>query len=279
MKKLLIVDFMYLWNRMYAIKGVLTGEHVGRLFKALNDSDYYDGKFIILDGTQSTKYRRKIYPEYKTNRSDKSKVYDGMQDFLTKNYSTFKKCKVMENDSYEADDVITMLVKAHETTADKYIYSGDTDLYQLLRFPHTYIGTKYSGPMVLDPISMEEALTRYEKKYNMPIPHPSYITKCKMFKGDPGDNVPIACPGLRSSTISKLIENCWREDAPLTSTILLNMAKYLKKNCTEKEFNNFYNNREALIRNYKLTQLGYTDQMVTEGLKVLNYEDGKIEWL
>jgi hypothetical protein len=78
---------------------------------------------------------------------------------------------------------------------------------------------------------------------------------------------------MRSKVILELLDNCWSYDEPLTSEILVNMAKYLRRNGYLKEFNNFYNNRKQLICNYKITQLGYTNPNISRGLKELS-EDG-----
>lgn len=269
--RVLIVDFMYLWNRVYAIKGRDTVAHIYNSFKYVDDSDYYDEKLIVLDGLHSTNGRRKIHADYKTNRGDKSKLYQLMNVFLDAAATSYKTLEFLKNDEYEADDLITALVKNYED-ADKYIYSGDTDLYQLLRFPRTYIGTKYTKGMIIKPIKTEDANNCYKKRYKLDVENPSYIIKCKTFKGDTSDNIPIACPGMKSKTINYLISEFWSNDEPLNSTILFNMAKYLKSTNT-KEFNNFYENRASLIRNYKLCQLGYSESSVLENTKQLR-EDG-----
>lgn len=273
-KKILIVDFMYLWNRIYAIKGVNTGSHIYQSLKHVNDSDYYDLRLVILDGLSSADGRRAIYPEYKSTRSDKSESYDLLNKFLKYKAVHLNKMKFLKNESLEADDLIAMFVKKY-SGAQKYIYSGDTDLYQLLRFDNTYIGTNYSRGMIIEPITNTEAEKRYEKKYGLKINDVSDIVKCKTFKGDSSDNIPIACPGMRSATINTLIEKFWRGSEPLTPSILLNMAEYLRDNCKPAEFHNFYENRKAIIRNYKLVQLGYNENEDWSGLLSL-HESG--EW-
>lgn len=271
--KILIVDFMYLWNRIYAIKGAGTGAHVYMTLKNADESDYYFKKIVVLDGINSTDSRRKILPDYKGTRSNKSEIYAAMSAFLKNNAANLSTFRFVKNDKYEADDIITRLVKSY-LSVDKYIYSGDTDLYQLLRFENTYIGTNYSRGMIIKPIENKEATQRYAKKYNLKVEDVSYIVKCKTFKGDTSDNIPIACPGMRSATINTLIEKFWGEDEPLNSQILLNMAEYLRDNCKESEFNNFFENRKAIIRNYKLVQLGYEP---TEPIELLTLQESG-EW-
>lgn len=273
-QKILLIDFMYLWNRIYAIKGELTAPHIYASLKHVDESDYYKRKIAILDGEYSSDFRRQIYSEYKTNRSDKSESYESLENFLSKNAVNFKTIHFVRNDSYEADDVITAFVKKY--SCDKYIYSGDTDLYQLLRFDNTYVGTNYSRGMIIEPVSKGEALRRYNKKYNVNIKDYSYITKVKTFKGDSGDNIPIACPGMKTKTLDILFEKFWAGDEPLSSSIMLNMANYLKEHGTQREFDNFFDNRKAIIRNYKLIQLGYGEPNVFDGLVTLQ-ESGSWE--
>lgn len=274
-KKILIVDFMYYWNRCYSVKGATTPEHVYKSLKHVDESDYYFYKAIVLDGLESTKYRRTMYPEYKTNRDDKSSNYDHMELFLEKYAYQLESLRFIKNDAFEADDIIAALVKRYDK-CEKYIYSGDTDLYQLLRFKNTYIGTDFKRGMIITPIDFEEAMRRYSKKYNLDIRDASYIVKCKTFKGDSSDNIPVACPTMRSVVIDQLIREYWSEDVPLTPEILLNMANHLKKNGSRKDFENFFDNRKAIIRNYKLTQLGYNDMKILEKLQVLQ-EGGQWE--
>lgn len=274
-KKILIIDFMFLWNRIFAVKGIHTGFHICQSLQHVDTSDYYYKKYAVLDGNNSTEYRRKLLPDYKDNRSDKSEVYWYLDKFLSKSAAQLKTIRFIKNDNYEADDLISALVQRFDK-ADKYIYSGDTDLYQLLKFDNTYIGTKYSRGMIIEPISESSAKETYHKRYSLKVEDMHYIVKCKTFKGDSSDNIPIACPGMRTATIDYLIENYWKGDEPLTSEILLNMATYLRENGKRSEFENFYDNRKAIIRNYKLVQLGYHTPDVFSGAKILQ-ESGNWE--
>ena len=277
-RKVLLIDFMYLWNRLYSVRGDKTADCVDDILRELMDDEYYWRKYVILDGKNSVDTRREIYPAYKKNRTNKSKCYEALYEYVDENVGTLKGLHFMSNDTLEADDVITEKVQEYSYGGDKfskYIYSGDTDLHQLLRFPNTYISDKFTRPFRIIPIDEENALERYSKKYNIEMKDPSYITKCKMFKGDSGDNIPVACPGLKSTTISTLIENCWSNDEPLTSKILYDMAKYLKLHGTAKEFEKFYNNRHLLARNYKLTQLGYPHSLkVSTRTKLIHGREG-----
>ena len=274
-KKILIIDFMFLWNRIYSVKGAATGEHIFRSLQHVDQSSYYYKKYAVLDGRHSTGYRKKLLSEYKSNRSDKSEVYKYLDNFLGKYAVQLKTVKFIKNDHYEADDVISALVQRFDQ-AVKYIYSGDTDLYQLLKFDNTYIGTKYSRGMIIEPISESSAKETYHKRYNLKVEDVHYIVKCKTFKGDTSDNIPIACPGMRTATIDYLIEHFWKDDEPLTSKILLDMATYLREHGKRAEFENFYDNRKAIIRNYKLVQLGYDTPDVFSNAKILQ-ENGNWE--
>ena len=269
-KRTLIVDFMYLWNRVYSIRGNETPKLVKATLKSIENSGYYDDKYIVLDGDHSTSLRRRVYPDYKMGRGDKSERYKLLSQFLQDISEDFEELKIIKNDNFEADDVITYLVKNSDSIV--HIYSGDTDLFQLMRFPRTHVGTDYKriGTFILTPIHEEEAKERYFKRYGINVRNMSYITKCKAFKGDTSDNIPIACPGMKAKTIEALLNECWSEDTPLTPEIMKNMNKYLKEHGTKKEQENFYSHRQDIIRNYKLTQLGYLDFNVTKDLQILN---------
>ena len=204
-KRTLIVDFMYLWNRVYAIRGNETPKLVRATLKSMENSMYYDDKYIVLDGTNSVSLRRRVYPEYKASRGDKSDIYKLLNQFLQDISEDFKELKIIRNDNFEADDVITYLVKNSDSIV--HIYSGDTDLFQLMRFPCTHVGTDYKrvGTFILTPIHEEEAKERYFKRYGINVKNMSYITKCKAFKGDTSDNIP-GVPGIGEKTALTLIQ-------------------------------------------------------------------------
>lgn len=142
-KKPLLVD----GNNLFAIgfhgmKGYShNGNNVGGLFHFMTTlrsfliQNNHDKVIVFWDGENSSLSRKKLYPKYKENRSDKKKYYDvesfDYQRLRVKQYleeAFIRQCEASEN---EADDLISYYCSI--SNEDKItIFSGDRDLSQLI---------------------------------------------------------------------------------------------------------------------------------------------------
>ena len=260
MKRLLLVDFMYLWNKLYFIskknEEVDIKEYILNLLKLIKEDEFYNSVVFVLDSATSTNRRRKLLPQYKRNRSSKEKVYAGITDTINEAKRLYPEYRFITSEYDEADDIIASIV---QTTKHCFIniYTGDRDLYQLLPLDYVNISDKFGGGMVLSLTSRDEYIKSMINKYGNKVEITFDITdtlKWKTFKGDPSDNIPVAVPRLPNSIINTLIGRYWNGSAPLSSKILFNMAKYLRK-LEPNQFQKFHEHRKDIIRNYKLVQL------------------------
>jgi len=150
-----------------------------RCLKSEIDRHSPDAVFIVNEG--KPKYRKEVYPEYKSNRK---KEYD--ENFIRQINDIFDICKhlpvtVIRHPDYECDDVIAMMCndsKYSEIT----ICSSDSDFIQLIS----------------DKVSLWNPV---KKKFIEKWPV-DYLT-WKSLKGDSSDNIP-GVRGVGEKTANKL---------------------------------------------------------------------------
>jgi 5'-3' exonuclease len=162
---------------------------------------------ICLEGRS---WRKDFYPRYKADRAVKraaatekeqkeSKAFfEGFTELVAFLYDKTN-VTMLQHPVLEADDLIGGWIQIHPDD-EHVITSSDSDYHQLLatnvtqyngvtRELHTINGIlDYKGKIVID------------KKTKLPktIPDPKFILFEKCMRGDPGDNVFSACPGVRT---------------------------------------------------------------------------------
>ena len=191
MIRTLIVDGNSLLNTgFHGIKNMYNGEdHIGGLYHFLNTlrkliDEYLITKVVVFwDGEDNTKLRKKLYPEYKSNRKKKSRNIEDIesyakqkvrtQEYLEELYvrqSTFKFCEADDGISYYCE-------KALEE--EKIVLTSDRDLLQLI-----------SPTTSLHIISLNK-LFKFEDKVPLDgiyIPHQN-VRLVKTICGDSSDNI------------------------------------------------------------------------------------------
>lgn len=141
----------------------------------------------------------------------------------------------MQHDEVEADDIISGIVDAYASEdEDIYIVSRDRDLTQL---QGKGTDTFYPNVKQIDPftdkfLTIEDGI-KYVLKIKDPKPldhkyvNTEYLLFCKCIRGDAGDNVQSAFPGVRRTRLNKAY------DDPYEMTNLLN---HKWKDPNNKEF-------------------------------------------
>lgn len=256
MKNILIVDFMYLWNRYYY---ACPKEHFfNSIFNSavtrINNSTY-DRKYLVLDGIRGAEENKQLLPEYKAKRGSKAEVYARLDEMVVKISKEFPDIKILRNDEEEADTVIAAFAKYYSKSNNVYIYSGDKDLLQLMSFPNTLVTDQFTKDFILSQKPKCEVLAKFKITG---LEDYKDIVKFRIFKGDASDCIPAAIPRFKTSLIKDMIETCWDKDEPLSEELLERMNNLVVGNNYEK----FEQGKEALLRNWKLMQL--TDIPVKE---------------
>lgn len=251
MERLLLVDFMFLWNRIFYVSSGDYYERVMKVIEKLHNSNYYSKKIIVLDGKNGTSKHKALLEDYKAGRSDKTEVYSKIDLFIKEASDKYPSVMFVRGDDYEADEVITNFIPLYNRKYEVYIYSGDKDLIQLLRYNNVFIGDRYHRGIELVPWTREEALGKFEKATGGRLDNFVDLVKFRAFRGDASDNIPAAIPRITSAKIFELIENCWK-DSTLTPSTTSNIMNYVKGTSLEDKM---VQGIKDLERNWKLMYL------------------------
>lgn len=168
----------------------------------------FDGKHVVfcLEGRS---WRKDVYKPYKANRAEARaaltqkeqeedklfwETFDAFKDFV----STKTNCTVLHHPQLEADDLIAGFIQTHPNDSH-VIISTDSDFHQLLA-PNV---KQYNGVTeethTLEGIFDKKGKPVKDKKTGeaKAIPDPQWLLFEKCMRGDSGDNVFSAYPGVR----------------------------------------------------------------------------------
>lgn len=174
--------------------------------KAWSDFDS-DHVVFCLEGRS---WRKDVYKPYKRNRmetrnamtakeQEEDKVFWETFDKFKEFISDKTNCTVLQNPVLEADDLIAGFIQTHPN--DKHvIISTDSDFHQLIA-PNV---VQYNG--VMETTTTHEGIfdkknkILIDKKTKEPVsaPNPDWLLFEKCMRGDAGDNVFSAFPGVRT---------------------------------------------------------------------------------
>lgn len=168
----------------------------------------FEGKHVVfcLEGRS---WRKDFYKPYKANRAEARaaltpkeqeedklfwETFDSFKEFILDKTN----CTVLHHPQLEADDLIAGFIQTHPND-NHVIISTDSDFHQLLA-PNV---KQYNGVTeethTLEGIFDKKGKLVIDKKTQEPksIPDPQWLLFEKCMRGDPGDNVFSAYPGVR----------------------------------------------------------------------------------
>ncbi len=203
---LLIVDGNSILNRaFYGIKvltthdGTPTNALVGflNMYHRLLDKSQADKVAVAFDRKAPT-FRHALYSAYKAGRHAMPDEL-ALQLPLIKELLVLMGCTVVEQDGYEADDILgTLSAAALQAEEPCYIATGDRDSLQLVRHGVTVLltATRMGQPelQVYDVAAIHE-------KYGLT---PEQLIDLKALMGDSSDNIP-GVPGVGEKTALDLL--------------------------------------------------------------------------
>ncbi|MBQ9963640.1 MAG: DNA polymerase I, partial [Clostridia bacterium] len=179
--------------------GTPTNALVGflNIYFRLLDQTEADAVAVAFDRKAPT-FRHKMYSEYKAGRKGMPEEL-AQQLPLIKELLTYMGCAVVEQDGYEADDILGTLSKtAQEQGVPCFIATGDRDSLQLVGDGVTVLlaATRMGKPetVVFDPPAVFE-------KYGL---SPDALIDLKALMGDTSDNIP-GVPGVGEKTALDLL--------------------------------------------------------------------------
>jgi len=247
--KIAIIDGNNLSFKAYAVhkeskSGLLRssfGDPTTVIFSILRSLDKlarktkFDKCIIAWDVGGGSKFRKKIFPEYKGNRN-----YKDMQDYFDELDACRDYMKVFGFTQaivkgIEADDIIAWLATKLRQEHKVVIISDDKDYYQLVK----------RNIKIYRPIKEEFVNDVWvEDEFGI---KPKYYSLLQAIVGEPGDNIP-GIRGIGPVTAAKFIRS-------FGTTI----RKIVKKCDNERWKDVLKDSRNQLIINHKLTRLRNKD--------------------
>ncbi len=197
MEKLVLIDGNSLLNRAYYATPLFTTKSgtptngifgfVKLLLKIISDKK--PSYMAVAFDLRAPTFRHKIYESYKAGRKPMPDDL-AVQIPMLKELLKLMHIKIVEEEGYEADDVIGTLAKRFPVQT--YIYTGDRDSYQLVDKTTTVCYTKRG---VTDLLELTEENFFAEIGLT-----PSQIIDLKALMGDKSDNIPgVAGVGEKSA--------------------------------------------------------------------------------
>ena len=163
--------------------------------------------YFLFDNSHSgIDRRKKIDPEYKSNRTKKDEGFYRSMDILQAlmlNYKDNWYC--VKKAGYEADDLVYPLMK--EFSNEKILLvSNDLDWFRgISENVHVAKYEKAEGMQKADYVIYDSNL--FIKRLGFK-PSVSSMILYKAFRGDGSDNIPPGVPGIRSDSLNKIINSC-----------------------------------------------------------------------
>ncbi len=146
-------------------------------------------QLIVATDTGKTNFRHEIYPKYKANRQEAPQDLIPQFEIIKETLNTLG-ITLIGVDGYEADDIISTLVKYYDSCE---ILSSDKDLIQLIS----------NSTVIYEPFKNHIIDQKYviEKFAITPNKFLDYLS----LTGDASDNIP-GVPGIGPKTASKLLD-------------------------------------------------------------------------
>ncbi len=215
--KFLIVDGSSIVYRAFYALPLLQnkrGEHTNAvygftsMFTGILEKTGPDFGAVVFDKPGPT-FRHTLFADYKAHR-ESAPAELNEQILRIKEIVEAYRFSIYELDEFEADDIIGALArKAEERKIESLIFSGDTDLFQLIS-DYTRVIIVRKGISDLHEYDSARLWERYNLK-------PEQMIDFMGLKGDPSDNIP-GVPGIGEKTALKLLHEYGSLDRVLAST-------------------------------------------------------------
>jgi 5'-3' exonuclease len=256
----LIIDSQNLFFRIrHGVRAPDIDQQLGMALHIIFNSikkvwNQFDGNHTVfcLEGKS---WRKSVYSPYKANRKvaalkrtpkevEDDEVFFELMNEFNQFITSSTNCTVLRNGEAEADDMIARWIALHPTD-NHVIISSDSDFQQLIS-PNVKIyngiaGLLYTHEGIFDKDG-EIAKTPHGKL--MPTPDPEWILFEKCMRGDPGDNVMSAFPGVRSKKLIEAYADRITKGFPWNNLML---SKWTDHEGTEHRVRDDYDRNRLLI--------------------------------
>ena len=288
MKRLILIDFSWLYNRYYYVasynasmnpenKDIAAAlERMLLQFLTIVEKHYPNTRvFMALDPATSTLKNRALYEGYKQNRNKEAKkeVYSHLV-YIVKRISSKLNPKVfyfIKEKLYEADQLLAVIVKNFHKNHEIIIFSGDKDLLQLTSYPNTFIADKFEKGHFL--IKTDEEIFQKLKNsrgddFTRISTNKRDILKYRSLKGDPSDNLEAVFPRIKDREIAEVIKDYWVDDQEeeLSEERIEGILEDLEHDNPELA-GKLREHKDVWLRNYKIMDLLHVDDISIKRLK------------
>ena len=242
-----------------AVRGVLS-----MLLKLL--SDYRPTHILIAKDTPGGCFRNNIYPDYKSNRTTPPEELSRQFPLIASLLESMK-LPFIENDIYEADDIIgSAVIKWHENFDEILIASGDKDLMQFVdgsvKMLDTMKGKIYDRKAVFEKMGVR----------------PDQIVDYLSMVGDSSDNIP-GMKGIGAKGASKLLatyetlEECIKHKATFQGKKLTGaFSCYLDDGLLSKKLIKIVTNVDLTVTLQEMNYSFYPNKALMDFLKALGFK-------
>jgi len=182
--------------------------------KVWNDFDGAHTVFCL----EGRSWRKDVYTPYKANRKvaaakrtqrevEEDEIFFQIMDEFINFVKNRTNCTVLQHPNAEADDLIARWIQLHPDD-QHVVISSDSDFQQLIA-PNTMIYNGIAGLLytVNGIYDKDGKIAKGKTGEPLPIPDPQWILFEKCVRGDPGDNVMSAFPGVRTKKLQEAYEN------------------------------------------------------------------------
>jgi 5'-3' exonuclease len=287
MKRIILIDFSWLYNKYYYVAKYSASQKGGLDFGKSEDevtlrmlkqflnivkNSYKDTKVILaLDSPTSTLKNIAIFEGYKQNRNkeEKKEVYKNINKIISKINKAIPSFSFIKSKTYEADQLIASLVKKHCNRYEIIIFSGDKDLIQLTSFPNTYISDKFEkGQFIIktDKELFEKFKNSKGEDFTRISMNKKDILKYRTLKGDTSDNLSPVFPRIKDTEIVDIIKNYWIDEEELSEERIYDIIDDVRGD-NEKLALKLEANKDVWLRNYKIMDLLHTSNIEIKALK------------
>lgn len=281
MRKLILIDFSWLYNKYYYTAKysiALNGDEKGlklavlrmlKQFLELVHKSYSDAKVILaLDSPTTSLKNFSLFEGYKQNRNkeEKKEVYAFLDEILIELIKTLdsKVFYFIREKLYESDQLLSYIVKKYKNSSTSIlIYSGDKDFLQLSAYNNVFISDKFEKGKFLVKTD-EEIFQKFKNSKGEDFTRISTnkkdILKYRVLKGDVSDNLSPVFPRIRDKEIIEIIQNYWVGDGALSENYIDYIIDEIKQHNVALA-NKLEYNKDTWLRNYKIMDLYHIEDI------------------
>lgn len=268
-EKALVVDFNNIWNKYLFVRKGDFSSTVGavlHLFRSIYRAKEFKKVYVVIDGKPCSKYEE--YKEYKQNRKKNPDKYIPMKvvSSVLSQYFT-----VVGGKQVEGDEVVAYIAKRLSKKYDTYIYSNDKDFIQLMQYGvNILVSVKKGG--INEVLTEEQALAKFKDSKGIPLKGLNNVLPYRVFKGDSSDGIPSACKGMYDAKIREVIYEDWVKNDEFNEDILTLIIGHTAKRGDSDSARRMIENKNNIIRNYKLMDLCHIPDSFKDNIKKIWYK-------